>query len=200
VGERSGIQIAAWALAAVLLVAAGWRLLAPGSGGAEAPPVRLDPDPSAPAARPGGRHLYVHVAGAVRRPGLYRVPASARVAAAVHRAGGPSRRADLTAVNLAAKVEDGQQVVVPKLGAAPAATGGTAGPGPGQGEAGTPTLSLATATVEQLDGLDGIGPTLAQRIIEYREAHGGFRSVEELREVDGIGEKRFAALKEAVRP
>jgi competence protein ComEA len=198
VGERSGIQIAAWAVAAVLLVAAGWRLLAPGAGGAEAPPVRLDRGPSAAEARPGGREVYVHVAGAVRRPGLYRVPASSRVAGALHRAGGPSRRADMTAVNLAAKVEDGQQIVVPKVGAAPPAAGAT--PGSGVGAPSGARLSLATATVEQLDALDGIGPTLAQRIIEYRESHGGFRSVEELREVDGIGEKRFAALKEAVRP
>jgi competence protein ComEA len=198
VGERSGIQVAAWAVAAVLLVAAGWRLLAPGAGGAEAPPVRLDRGPSSAESRPGGGELYVHVAGAVRRPGLHRVPASSRVAAAIHRAGGPSRRADLTAVNLAGKVEDGQQILVPKIGAASPATGAAAGGGAGASSGAR--LSLATATVEQLDALDGIGPTLAQRIIEYRESHGGFRSVDALREVDGIGEKRFAALKEAVRP
>jgi competence protein ComEA len=197
VSERSGIQIAGWILAVVLLVAAGWRLLAPGAAGRDAAPVRLDRAPAA-SARPGGREVYVHVAGAVRRPGLYRVPRSARVAAALERAGGPTRRSDLTAVNLAARVADGQQIVVPRAGEATPAPTGAAPPAGAAG--GGATVSLATATVEQLDGLDGIGPTLARRIIDYRESHGGFRSVQELREVDGIGEKRFAALREAVRP
>jgi competence protein ComEA len=159
--------------------------------------------------------IYVHVAGAVRRPGLVRLPAGSRVAVALERAGGPRRRADLSGVNLAAQLEDGQQVLVPLRGAA-GATGalalgapgaaGQAGTSPGAwpaappGSAGTPKLSLAAATLEQLDELDGIGPTLAQRIIEYRTEHGGFRSVDELREVEGIGEKRFATLREAVQP
>jgi competence protein ComEA len=144
----------------------------------------------------------VHVAGAVRRPGLYRVPGSARVAAAVARAGGPRRRGDLTAVNLAAPLEDGQQVVVPSAGRAPAGAPAGAGTGASAGEAGAAgaQISLTTATVEQLDGLDGIGPTIAKRIVEYRDSHGGIRSVDELKEVDGIGEKRFAALRDAVRP
>jgi competence protein ComEA len=149
--------------------------------------------------RPG---IYVHVAGAVRRPGLLRLPEGARVAAAVDRAGGPQRKADLSGVNLAAKLEDGQQVVVPRRGAipgvagSPAAAPGTAPPG----SAGAPKLSLGAVTVEQLDELDGIGPTLAQRIVEYRTEHGGFRSLGELREVEGIGEKRFASLREALQP
>jgi len=151
-----------------------------------------------------GRGLYVHVAGAVRRPGLYRLPSSARVGAALERAGGPLPRADLTAVNLAATVQDGQQIKVPRVGerpasaAAPGASAGSSGAG-APGGAGA-KISLASATVEQLDGLDGIGPTLAKRIVEYRDSHGGFRSVEQLREVEGIGEKRFAALREAVEP
>jgi competence protein ComEA len=138
------------------------------------------------------------VAGAVRRPGVYRLPEGARAATALRRAGGPAGRADLDAINLAAPLEDGQQVVVPRRGgaAAPPATGaGSNGGGAAGGK-----LSLATATVEQLDGLDGIGPTLAKRIVEYRDEHGGFRSIEELREVDGIGEKRYEALKEALSP
>jgi competence protein ComEA len=146
----------------------------------------------------------VHVAGAVRRPGLYRLPAAARVAEALERAGGPLLRAELTAVNLAARMEDGQQVVVPAAGAVPVAgaAGARASPGSAGAVPGAPgvKLSLAAATVDQLDELDGIGPTLAGRIIEYRDAHGGFRSVEELRDVDGIGEKRFASLREAVQP
>jgi competence protein ComEA len=168
-----------------------------------------------PGAGGSGREtLYVHVAGAVRRPGIYRLPSGSRVATAVRRAGGLSRRADLTAFNLAATVRDAQQVIVPRRGEAAAGVGavaggvgagaaggtGSAGAGaPGQGGAGRP-ISLSTATPEQLDTLDGIGPKLAAAIIAYRERHHGFKAIEELREVDGIGEKRFATLKQAVRP
>jgi competence protein ComEA len=201
----------AWALAALLLLAAAWRLLTPESGAGAAPAVRIERGgvPGGGDGEGGGRAVaYVHVAGAVREPGLYRVPPSARIAVALERAGGPTARADLTAVNLAATVEDGQQILVPRRGAALAASGASAAGGSGAappglgtpGSPGVPQISLATATLEQLDTLDGIGPTLAQRILEYRQAHGGFRSVEELREVEGIGEKRFASLREAVRP
>lgn len=142
----------------------------------------------------------------MRRPGLYRLPAAARVAEALQRAGGPLPRAALTAVNLAARIEDGQQVVVPAEGAvatggvaagAAGPTGSTAGMAPGAPGA---KLSLGAATVEQLEELDGIGPTLAERIVEYREANGGFSSLGQLREIEGIGEKRFASLREAVQP
>jgi competence protein ComEA len=183
-------------VAAALVVVAGVKLLSPGHRGASAtPPIRLDRG----AARDdsGGAGAYVHVAGAVRRPGLYRLPRSARIAAAIRRAGGPTRRADLSAVNLAAPVEDGRQILVPRAGAGPGTAssgGGSVPPAPGA------QVSLASATVEQLDGLDGIGPTLAKRIVEYRTAHGGFRSIDELGQVDGIGDKRLAALRHALRP
>jgi competence protein ComEA len=163
-------------------------------------PVRVDrsPEPAAGAASGGAgqSQLYVHVAGAVRRPGLVRVPAGARVAEAVLRAGGPGRRADLTGVNLAAQVEDGQQVVVPAAGAVPGATGPSgAAAGPAEVKP-----SLGSATVEQLDEIDGIGPTLAERIVEYRTENGGFGSLDELQDVDGIGEKRLETLREALQP
>jgi competence protein ComEA len=210
-----------WVVAAVLATLAAVRLL--GGGGPEPPPLRIDGEAAGTTGPPGagrsgrgaggagGQDIFVHVAGAVRRPGLYRVPSAARVAEALQRAGGPLRRAELAAVNLAARMEDGQQVVVPAAGAVPVAgaagaraSPGTAGALPGVAGAvlgaGGVKLSLAAATVDQLDELDGIGPTLAGRIIEYRDAHGGFRSVEQLREVDGIGEKRFATLREAVQP
>jgi len=201
VPERSKWQLVGWAVAAALLVLAGLRAFGPPGDGSAGPPagapaVRVQPGP---AARTGSRgpRLYVHVAGAVRRPGLYRVAEGSRVAAAIARAGGPLPRAEMTAVNLAQTIEDGQQVIVPSA----VATGGAAAPGAvaaGASE-GLP-VSLATATQEQLEELDGIGPVLAGAIVEYRDANGGFRSVEQLKEVDGIGEKRFAALAEAVRP
>jgi len=211
--ERTKWQLVAWAVAAVLLVVVAVRIVGPGGGAAGAPPVRVEGAGGTGSGARGapassGEGLYVHVAGEVRRPGLFRLPKGSRLAVALKRAGGPTRRAELAAVNLAQPLEDGQQVVVPPAGAAgaagPAAAAGagvpTDGAATGSTAAGAPTLSLATATLEQLEQLDGIGPTLAQRILDYRDENGGFRSVDELQEVEGIGEKRFASLKEAVRP
>jgi competence protein ComEA len=195
--------VLAWVVAAVLATLAAVRLL--GGGGPSPPPVRIDGQ-GAPASVAGDTRgsasrsrIYVHVAGAVRRPGLYRLSAHSRVAEALERAGGTLRRAELTEVNLAARVEDGQQVVVPAAGAAPALAAGTGGASAASGGPGV-KLSLAAATAEQLEELDGIGPTLAERIIEFRDEAGGFRSIEQLQEVEGIGEKRFASLREAVQP
>ena len=198
-----------WVVAALLGGLVLVRFAGCGEGAGQGSAVRIDRSPSTAAAAAGGgaeRHgagIYVHVAGAVRRPGLLRLPEGSRVAEAVDRAGGPARRADLAGVNLAAKLEDGQQVIVPVRGAAGAVAGPAPGVAPGSappGSPGVPKLSLGVATVEQLDQLDGIGPTLAQRIVEYRTAHGGFRSLGELREVEGIGEKRFATLQKALQP
>jgi competence protein ComEA len=186
-----------WIAAGLLVLAVGYRLLAGRSP--DPPPVAIDEPAAATASRSrSAARVYVHVAGAVRRPGLYRVREGARIAAALELAGGPTQRADLAGTNLAAQVQDGQQVVVPARGAvnagAPAAV--AAPPGVPTGA----SLSLASATQAQLEELDGIGPTLAARIIEYRDAHGGFRSIEELGEVDGIGEVRLEALRLAVQP
>jgi competence protein ComEA len=163
-----------------------------GPAGAAKPPaasVRVD--------RAGGGRVTVHVAGAVRRPGVYRLAGGARVDDALRRAGGPRRHADLTAVNLAAKLEDGRQVLVPERGAVPATAAETAGAGADAGAstaAPTRPVNLNTATLEQLDTLDGIGPGIAGRILDYRRQHGGFSRVEELGEVPGIGAKRLATL------
>ena len=150
--------------------------------------------------RADGGRVTVHVAGAVRRPGVYRLAAGARVDDALRSAGGARDRADLTAVNLAAKLEDGRQVLVPERAAAPSAGGGASGgatgapAAPGGGGAAAAPINLNTATLEQLDTLDGVGPGIAQRILDYREQHGGFSRVEELGEVPGIGAKRLATL------
>jgi competence protein ComEA len=143
--------------------------------------------------REAGPGLVVHVTGAVRRPGVYRVPQGARVAAAMRSAGGAARQADLTAVNLAALLQDGQQVVVPSRVAGAVAAGSAGG-------AGEAPINLATATADQLEELDGIGETIAERIVEYRSERGGLSSVDQLAEVDGIGEIRLEALKDELGP
>jgi competence protein ComEA len=129
---------------------------------------------------------------------VYRLRAGARVNDALARAGGATPRADLSQVNLAAKVEDGRQVLVPRRVATPppvaAAPTGTAAPG----QPAVP-VNLNTATLEQLDTLPGVGPATAQKILDYREQHGGFGSVDELGEVPGIGDVRLAALRDLVR-
>jgi competence protein ComEA len=203
-GESRG-TVLIWVVAAVLAAVALMRLTGSDGGGeAGGTPVRVDRAPRE-AVSAAGADVYVHVAGAVRRPGIVTVPPGSRVAAAVARAGGPSRRADLTGVNLAAQVEDGQQVVVPAAGAVPGgAVPGGAVPGgavtPGAAAPAGAKPSLGTATLEQLDAIDGIGPTLAERIIEYRTENGGFGSLDELQDVDGIGEKRLETLREALQP
>jgi competence protein ComEA len=196
VPERSKWIAVAWAAVAAAMVFAAVRTL--GGESAAPPPVRVEGSGADRPKEDTAGALYVHVAGAVRRPGLYRVPEGSRVAAALDRAGGPTRAAEVAAVNLAAPVEDGQQVVVPRRGAGVAA-GSAPGAGATAAAAGA-QVSLATATVEQLDALDGIGPTLAERILAFRDREGGLRSLEQLREIEGIGEKRFEALKEALRP
>jgi competence protein ComEA len=139
--------------------------------------------------------LVVHVVGAVRRPGLYRLPERSRIADAVSRAGGATRRADLSAVNLAAPVSDGVQVVVPVR--VPTAPGGEPAAAPG---AAPGPVHLNTATLEQLDALPGVGPVTAQKILDYREQHGAFSSIEELDAIPGIGPARLEQLREAAAP
>jgi competence protein ComEA len=174
------------------------------------PAVRREPPPGrvvssnrsvpATAASSPAAEVVVHVAGAVRRPGLVTLSGGSRVADAVAAAGGPTGKADLASVNLARALIDGEQLVVLRRGQAGVSVAGPAAPtGPGgTASAGAP-LDLNTATAPQLDGLPGVGPVLAQRIIDWRTQHGRFTSVDELTEVSGIGERTLADLRSAVR-
>src|SRR4051794_32940099 len=197
--EGAKVNAAIWIIAALVGVFALARLTG-GHASVGRAPVRVERSPAVSGGRPAhGAEIYVHVAGAVRSPGLLRGPAGTRVANAGQRAGGAAPRADLSGINLAARLEDGQQVVVPVRGAAVGGAGAAASAG-GAPAAGGAKPSLGSATVEQLDQIDGIGPTLAQRIVEYRTQHGGFASIGELGDVDGIGEKRLETLREALQP
>jgi competence protein ComEA len=174
---------AALVLVGVLVLAAP-RLVHRGGPRALAPPLR-----AARTVRTAPR-LVVDVAGAVRRPGLYRLATGARVDDAVAAAGGGTAHADLTAVNLAAPLSDGEQVLVPARGAA-----GTAG-----GSAGAAIVDLNSATAEQLDTLPGIGPSTAAKIVAYRQQHGAFHSLAELDAISGIGPAKLEELKGLVSP
>ena len=195
------------AVAALLLAFVLWELSRPVSRPAAAvqrtssevgrAPAQVHPAPSATTAVV----VTVHVAGAVRRPGLVQLPSGARVSDAVAQAGGPTSKAAVASVNLARPLVDGEQVVVLTKGQAP--VGGvapTAGSAPAAGGSSQGTVvDINTATVEQLDGLPGVGPVLAQRIVDWRTRNGRFSAVDELREVAGIGDAKFADLRGRVR-
>jgi competence protein ComEA len=191
--SRSRALIAALLLVAALFVA-GRFLAGRGSATVERPaPVAGEIAAVEPA------RVVVHVVGAVRRPGLYRLAHGARIADAVRRAGGATRRADLSLVNLAAQVSDGTQVVVP-VRVAVARAGGAAGDGAAGAAASGGPVHLNSASVDDLDALPGIGPVTAQKIIDYREEHGAFSSVDDLDAVPGIGPARLEQLRELVAP
>ncbi|MFK8912202.1 helix-hairpin-helix domain-containing protein [Streptomyces sp. YS-3] len=153
----------------------------------------------APTPSPGGG-IVVDVSGKVRRPGIRRLPPGSRVADALAAAGGVRDGVDVTGLNRARLLMDGEQVVVGVPGAVPGGVAPAVGAGGSPGAAAGTPVSLGTATVEQLDALPGVGPVLAQHIVDYRAQHGGFRSVDELREVNGIGDRRFEDLRPLVRP
>ncbi|WP_370592945.1 helix-hairpin-helix domain-containing protein [Streptomyces sp. NBRC 110028] len=162
------------------------------------------------AAGAGGRSVVVDVTGKVRRPGLRHLPSGARVADAIEAAGGARPGADTSGLNRARPLVDGEQIVVGaparQAPAGPAPAGPAAAPAPasapgaGPGAPGGGVISLNSATAEQLDTLPGVGPVLARHILDYRTQHGGFRSIDELREVNGIGDRRFADLRPLVQP
>jgi competence protein ComEA len=193
ISRRRALLAGALLLAVLLL---GSRLLS--RGGSAAPPPSLLPPPAVSTTTVPAR-VVVHVVGAVRRPGLYRLAQGDRVADAVGRAGGATRKADLSLVNLAALVSDGEQVVVPRRGAVVAGAGAS---GAGAGASGVPTgpVHLNSATIEQLDALPGVGPVTAQKIVDYRQKHGAFSSVDELDAISGIGPARLEQLRDLVAP
>lgn len=190
-------------LVGALLFGGGYRLaqFKEQAAGSSAPVL----EPSGSASGPVAKEILVHVAGAVERPGVHKLWQGARVIDAV-RAAGPLPEANLDSLRLAAPLADGQTVVVPDrrapnaLGAAQAGAGiqGTSGSSPQAPAGGGSLININTAGLEELDTLPGIGPALAQRIIQYRETHGPFKSVEELKNVSGIGEKNFEKLKDKI--
>jgi competence protein ComEA len=193
--ELSRTQVAVYGAIAVALLFIGARAVR-GQGEASGGPTYAEYSSESEggsdlSVEEGGGDVVVDVTGAVREPGVYRMPAGSRVDDAVRRAGGSTAKASLEAINLAARLADGQQVVVPEDGpAAPAAIAG---------EEDVP-ISLSTATVAELDTIDGIGPVTAEDIIEFREEHGGLSSVDQLDQISGIGPATMEALRERLQP
>lgn len=183
---------------AVLALAGGPILLFGGGPAPERPPVlpaaRESPPPvTAPASKVVESSLVISVVGKVVSPGLVTVPSGARVADALRAAGGPLKGTDLTALNLARKLMDGEQIYVgvPEPPASPREPSGGAGAVAGK-------VDLNTATADQLDVLPGVGAVTAKRIVDWRTRHGGFASVDQLQDVDGIGAAKLARLRDQV--
>jgi competence protein ComEA len=194
--DLSRSQIAVYGAVAVALLLLGARAIrAEGNGGEVNSSYSSDGGGEFTVHSSGsGGDVVVDVTGAVARPGVYRLPAGARVTDAVERAGGARGGALLEAINLAARLADGQQVVVPKRGPAGAPLADSVA----AGEEGP--ISLGTATVEQLDTIDGIGPVTAQDIIEFRDEHGGLSSIDQLDQVSGIGPATMESLRASLQP
>lgn len=190
VSTRRLVAVALLVLAALVV---GVRHLSAGGGAAPLVVAPVRPRAAPAVARAPRAALVVDVEGAVRRPGLVRLPSGSRVSDAVARAGGLTAKASRAGVNLAAPVADGQQVLVPAAGAAGAGSTGAGAPAAGP-------ISLSAATAEQLDTLPGIGPVTAQKIVDFRTQHGPFRSVEALDAIPGIGPARIAELQGLVTP
>ena len=192
-------QVLAGILAAVIALAAiGIAMRSHGRGNGSAPvdgAVAQFAPPGGGTSTTSAAELVVDVAGEVHRPGVYHLPAGSRVLDAIASAGGATGDAQLGAVNRAAPVVDGQQVLVPARGSP-----GAGGVVVGGGGAPSGPVSLSSATAEQLDALPGVGPATAQRILDYREEHGAFRTVDELDAVPGIGPSHLDQLRGLVAP
>jgi len=195
--ELSRSQAVVYGAVAVALLLVGARAMrTEGDGGA--PSIAAAATPKGDASgfslkASGGPDVVVDVSGAVRRPGVYRLPVGSRVVDAIARAGGPAGDALLEGINRAARLADGQQVMVPARG-----PGGVAASSGAASEEGP--ISLGSATVEQLETIDGIGPVTAGKIVEYRDQHGGLSSVEQLDRVSGIGPATMESLRGRLQP
>jgi competence protein ComEA len=193
--ELSRVQVAVYGAIAVALLLVGARAIRAEGGAEQSFAADSGGESSGGGFALSGQasDLVVDVAGAVERPGVYRLPTGSRVEDAVRRAGGPSAKAELEAVNRAARLADGQQVVVPER-----LPGGVGLSAVGADEEGP--ISLGTATVEQLDTIEGIGPVTAQDIVEFRDQHGGLASVDQLDQVSGIGPATMESLRARLQP
>jgi len=143
---------------------------------------------------PGGS-IFVHVAGAVAKPGVYELPAGSRVIDGLNAAGGATAQADVSSINLARELTDGERVYIPRRGEVPAAEAGAAAPAGGE-QAGK--VNINTASISELEELPGIGEVIAQRIVDYRTQHGPFKTVRDLLKVEGIGDKKFESIEDHV--
>jgi competence protein ComEA len=212
--ELSRTQVVVWGAIAVALLFIGARAVkAEGGGGGSSTYADYSSDDETGGGEAGGSEsdseegtfsvegsggdVVVDVTGAVAKPGVYRLPEGSRVDEAVQRAGGATGKAEIDSLNLAARLADGQQVVVPeRVPGAP----GTAVAAGGAGAEEDGPISLSTATAAELDTIDGIGPVTAEDIIKFREEHGGLSSVDQLDEISGIGPATMEALRERLQP
>jgi competence protein ComEA len=209
-GSLSRSQLIVYGAVAVVLLLVGARWIRSGDSQGEPAGEVSYADSSPPGASSGdaagtlavdaegGTDVVVDVTGAVNDPGVYRLPAGSRVDDALQRAGGATSRAEVQSINLAARLTDGQQVVVPEevrgspaVAAAGASATGTDTPTP---------ISVGTASVEELDTIEGIGPVTAQKIVDFRDEHGGVSSVDQLDQIDGIGPATMESLRSRLEP
>lgn len=202
-----GIGVAVTLGLVVLSAAVGWGILRGQAASMDSIPLVTGASSSDGAGRSndsanvsGGDGLYVHVLGEVASPGLYILEPDARLVDALAAAGGTLDAADLKAINLARPLSDGEQIIVPEVGAQPPA-GGPGGTGGAGGTGGTADIKIDLNSADQsaLETLPRIGPALAQRILDWREENGRFRSVDDLLAVPGIGDKLLAGLRDKVR-
>jgi competence protein ComEA len=205
VGSLSRFQLLTYGAVAVALLLVGARWIrSTDSSGASGEGVSYASGSSASASgslsvdENGGEDVVVDVAGAVAEPGVYRLPAGSRVNDAVARAGGATGAGDVEQINLAARLADGQQIVIPSRAKSPA--GVSAGATSGEPASASGPISLGTATVDELDTIEGIGPVTAQNIVDYRDQHGGVSSIDQLDEIDGIGPATMDALRARLQP
>jgi competence protein ComEA len=212
-GSLSRSQLIVYGAVAVMLLLVGARWIR--SGDAQGDPaggVSYSASPTSDASdgaaagtlavdAEGGTDVVIDVAGAVADPGVYRLPAGSRVNDAIQRAGGAIARAEIESINLAARLTDGQQIIVPERAASPAGVSpASTAAGSAVATDSTAPISVGTASLEQLDTIEGIGPVTAQKILDYRDEHGGVSSIDQLDEIDGIGPATMEALRSRLQP